>query len=112
MSSYSNIPNKVVFCDNNTSYWDTPFDQIHCCTYTYINISNSYFIAHIHVESLKVDMYVTYEKMDGIDKFVRGFLYKDDKEYEILFYCRYVSLQIGNYGYDKIATCKLANNIF
>jgi hypothetical protein len=104
------MPTKVVFYDNNTAYWEST--QIYLCKYNYINISNNFFMAHIYIESLNIHMYVTYEKSDSLDAFVRGFLYKDNKEYEILSYCRYVSLQIGNYGYDNISTCKLPNNIF
>ena len=104
------MPTKVVFCDNNTSYWES--NQIHLCKYNYTDITKKIFMCHVYIESLCIHMYITYEKKDGLDYFVRGFLYKDDVEYEILDYCRYVSLQIGMNGYDNIATCKLAISIF
>jgi hypothetical protein len=98
---------KIVFYDNKTCYWES--DKIYICSYKYIDmISNpNYLITHIQVDSLKIDIVIMYEKKDGIEEFVRGYLYKEDKEYEIYFYARYVSLQIGKYGYDDVGICKV-----
>jgi hypothetical protein len=104
------MPSKIVFCDNTTAYWES--DKIYTCKYNYNNINEKYGINHIYIEILNINIYVTYQKKDEINEFVRGFLYKDDKEYEILYFCRYHSLQIGEHGYDNIATCKLDSIIF
>ena len=58
---------------------------------------------------LHVFPFIMYEKKDGIEQFLRGYLYKNNQEQEVLSYTRYVSLQIGQYGYDDIATCKLGS---
>ena len=106
------IKSKIVFFDNKTAYWES--DKIYNCEYKYIDmVSNpNFFIAHIKVNDLEIDIVIMYEKKDNLDQFVRGTLFKENVEYEVLFYARYVSLQIGKYGYDDIGTCKVDCDLF
>ena len=103
---------RIVFFDNKTSYWES--DKIYYCKYKTITMTSNpnFYISHIQIESLKIDIVIMYEIKDGLPEFIRGSLYKEDKEHEVLFYARYVSLQIGKYGYDDIGTCKLEYDIF
>ena len=102
---------RIVFFDNKTSYWES--DKIYFCKYKTITmVSNpNFYISHIQIESLKIDIVIMYEIKYGLAEFIRGSLYKEDKEYEVLFYARYMSLQIGKYGYDDVGICKLEYDI-
>ena len=44
--------------------------------------------------------------------FLRGFLYMDNKEYDIIDYNCYNSLQVERWCYDNIDCIRLGNNIF
>jgi hypothetical protein len=48
---------------------------------------------------------ITYSKTG----FIRGFLYIDEKEYPILDYRMYESLQIGSFCYGNIAVARVPN---
>jgi len=78
------------------------------------NSSNMIIHKYINKDNIKIDIYVTYLKSSewNMNLFVRGFLYKDQKEYEISSMTMFSSLQIEDMGYDKIALCKIPNNIF
>ena len=55
-----------------------------------------------------VDIFLTHIE----DKFVRGFLYYDNKEIPILDHRSYYSLQIEQYAYDNIAVVRLNQDPF
>ena len=42
-----------------------------------------------------------------LSEFVRGFVYKDNKEYKIFDYITLFDMQIGNYAYDNITLCRI-----
>ena len=103
---------RIVFYDNKTSYWDS--DKIYYCKYKFMKMDSNpnFYKSHIQIESLKIDIVIMYEIKDGLPEFVRGTLYKDNVEHDVLFYARYQSLQIGKYGYDDIGTCKVDCDLF
>lgn len=60
----------------------------------------------------EIDAFLTYEYNGNIEKFVRGFVYIDDKEYSIKFSAMYASLQIEKYCYDRIMLIQVNDNVF
>ena len=56
----------------------------------------------------RVDLFLTHVE----DKFVRGFLYYDNKEIPILDHRTYYSLQIEEFAYDNIAVVRLREDPF
>jgi len=55
----------------------------------------------------KIDIFLTYTADEG---FLRGFVYNNGKEYPILDYKTYNSLQIEQFCYDKITAIRLPND--
>ena len=45
-------------------------------------------------------------------QFIRGFLYSNDKEYEIVDYKTYSSLQVEDFCHDNISVIRLSENPF
>jgi len=58
-------------------------------------------------DAKKMDTFVTYSDKD----FVRGVLYMDGKEYKIIRYNVYMSLQIENFCYDNITAIRLSEEV-
>jgi hypothetical protein len=65
-------------------------------------------INHSH----NITVILTYIREKEYDKFVRGYLYYENKEYEIANYVQYNHIQIGEWCYDNIGFCYLHENIF
>ena len=57
----------------------------------------------------KIDIFLTYTNDEG---FLRGFLYINDKEYHVLDYKKYNSLQVENFCYDNIEVLRLPNYFY
>ena len=108
---------------NNLKHWIIfDFDNelkkknIYKCNSNTIFKDSSHVIIHKNIkkDNIKIDIYITYLKSPewNMDLLVRGFLYKDDKEYEIECMTMFSSLQVEDRGYDRISLCKIPSNIF
>ena len=86
-------------------------NTVYVCDSTLLFMSDNYVIVHKKIilseSEDPINMFITYST-----GFVRGYIYKDNQEYEILNYLLYNSLQIGNFGYDCIGICSINQNIF
>jgi hypothetical protein len=68
---------------------------------------------YIEEENNKIDIFITISiENDGYEKFIRGFLYKNNKEYLIKNYALYTSLQIAEWAYDNIGICTFEDDIY
>jgi len=65
--------------------------------------------AFIHSTAIHQNKQLEFLVTHNNKKFVRGFLYIDGKEYPILEYNVYQSLQIENLCYDNIIAIRLSN---
>ena len=90
--------------------------NIYKCTSNIIFENDSHIIIHknINKDDNTINIFITYLKSSewNMNLFLRGFLYKDNKEYEIRGMTVFSSLQIEDYCYDTISLCKIQNNIF
>jgi hypothetical protein len=90
--------------------------NIYKCNSNVIFKNNGHVIIHKNIKNngTKIDIFITYFRSTewNMDLFVRGFLYKDSKEYEINSMIMFKSLQIEDCGYDRISLCKVPINIF
>jgi hypothetical protein len=65
------------------------------------------------INDLELDIILTYYISNETPrKFIRGYLYINEKEYEIKSVCMYRSLQIGEWCYDNIQVIQLNHDIF
>ena len=65
-----------------------------------------------YINDKNIFIIITYYKEKDYNKFLRGYIYFENKEYEIGYYCRFGSKQIKEYCYDNIGICYLSKNIF
>ena len=59
-----------------------------------------------------IDIFLTYQVVNGYSHFLRGYLYYSKKEYKINHYTLYNSLKIYKKTYDLIGLCSLDNKLF
>jgi hypothetical protein len=80
----------------------------------FIIVKKSNFVnVYEDVKSVKnIVVIITYFREKDYDNFLRGYIYFENKEYEIDNFTRFASKQIGKYGYDNIGVCYLSKNIF
>ena len=99
--------NQCVVFDIGGSIQNTVYN----CDSTLLFMSDNYVIVHKKIILSEtedpINMFITYS-----DFFVRGYIYKDNQEYEILNYLLYNSLQIESSSYNCIGICSIAKNIF
>lgn len=74
-----------------------------------LNMPNYYIIQKkITLNDKLVEIYLTHSK----NTFIRGFLYYNDKEFEVKDHKTYRSLQVGEFAYDNISVLRLSENPF
>jgi hypothetical protein len=101
----------IIFRENSNELHDTyPFK----CTSELIYDDNEHSIIHkkVNIKNKNIDLYITCKKEGTTNEwnFVRGFMYKNNKEYVIKTIALFSSLQIGTYCYDKILICDYFSN--
>jgi hypothetical protein len=94
---------KVIFSEDGNE--TQPF----LCESELVYDNNKYCIIHKNnnCSHLSIDLYITYKNKDGNGnwEFVRGFLYKNNKEYVITSFVVFSSLQRGLFCYDNVGIC-------
>lgn len=113
----SNIKKQyIVFKINNK---DLQSKNVHLVESELIFNNNEHYIVHKKLDNLNI--FITYKNIEeNIDednkkiysKFIRGYIYKDNLEYNIKLFDLYSSVQIGEWAYDNIGICKLEDDIF
>ena len=82
--------------------------DIYKCESTILFEDNFYTLFHnkinCPIKKTNIDIFLTYINKKEL---LRGFLYKNNNEYEIYYYKIFTSFKILNKVYDKIAICKL-----
>ena len=78
--------------------------NIFSCESEKIYDNNNFYIVKKTIKNININIFITYSKISG---FVRGHVYKDNKEYEILNYIVLSSIQLGNFAYDNVGLCKI-----
>ena len=90
--------------------------DIYICESTILFDNSLYTLYHnkinCPIKKTKIDIFLTYNYDLNYNKkkLLRGFLYKNNIEYEIYYYKIITSFKILNKVYDKIAICKLKLN--
>jgi hypothetical protein len=84
------------------------------CVSTLLFENNNYSIVKkmVTLNDKEIDIFLTYYYDGSTEKFVRGFVYIDNKEYSIKFSAMYASLQIEQYCYDRIMLIQLDGAVF
>ena len=86
-------------------------DTVYNCVSTLLFMSDNYCVVHkkivVSESEDPINMFITYS-----DSFVRGYIYKDEQEYEIYSYLLYNSSYIGGICYDCVGICSITQNIF
>ena len=85
-------------------------EHVFLCKWDQTFSNTSHSIVHRKVKP-DIDIFNTYAS-SSLYGYVRGYVYKNGKEYEILDTRRYASLQIEDHCYDNISVIRLENNIF
>jgi len=85
-------------------------EHVFLCKWEQTFSNNSHSIIHRKINP-DVDIFITYSTSSPYG-YVRGYVYKNGKEYEILDTRRYTSLQIEDHCYDNISVIKLEEDIF
>lgn len=78
--------------------------NIFLCESEKIHDNDNFYIVKKTIKNININIFITYSKIFG---FVRGYVYKDNKEYEILDYTILSSIQLGNFAYDNVGLCKI-----
>ena len=85
--------------------------DIYKCESTILFEDNFYTLFHnkinCPIKKTNIDIFLTYNYDFNKKELLRGFLYKNNIEYEIYYYKIFTSFKILNKVYDKIAICKL-----
>jgi len=102
----------IIFDYNNELKKENVY-KCHSCI-IFKNDSHVIVYKNIKKDDIKIDIFITYFRSPewNMDLFLRGFLYKNGKEYEITGITMFKSLQVEDSGYDRIALCRISNNIF
>lgn len=88
---------------------DLKEENVRQCKTKIVIKSENHFSTHIKIEP-NINVVLTYS--DEPCAFVRGYVYANGKEYEVVKTANYPTLQIGNFCYDNICTVQLDTNIF
>lgn len=110
-----------VVIDYNTNIYRTnqltfKLKDIYKCESTILFENNSYTLFHnkinCPIKKTTIDIFLTYnyDYNNNKKELLRGFLYKNNTEYEIYYYKILTSFKIFNKVYDKIAICKIKLN--
>lgn len=78
-----------------------------CNSELLVNIKN-YYVTHKKIIEKEMHIFLTY----GNKNLIRGFLYFNGKECEIIDHRKYESLQIGEFCYGNINVIRLSENPF
>lgn len=114
----------IVFRINNK---DLQSKNVHLVESELIFNNNEYYIVHKKLDNLNI--FITYKNIEEnnedttedenkkkiYSKFIRGYIYKDNRESNIKSFDLYSSLQIGEWAYDNIGICSIEDtkdNIF
>ena len=94
-------------------------NSLFLCDSSVICKNDNYKIIHkkLNTDGEQFDIFLTYisnEKDEyGNPKLVRSYIYKNNKEYDIIINFKlYARLSINDTCYDIIAICKISENIF
>lgn len=102
----------IVFNKSNLNFLSK---NVYKCKSKILFQNSNYIIVrkYIEEENNKIDIFITLSiENDGYEKFIRGFLYKNNKEYLIKNYALYSSLQITDWAYDNIGICTFEDDIY
>ena len=106
---------------------DLQSKNVHLVESELIFNNNEYYIVHKKLDNLNI--FITYKNIEEnnedttedenkkkiYSKFIRGYIYKDNRESNIKSFDLYSSLQIGEWAYDNIGICSIEDikdNIF
>ena len=125
MSEVKNIKKQYIVFEINNK--DLQSKNVHLVESELIFNNNKYYIVHKKLDNFNI--FITYkniedtaedkdnneDKKKNYSKFIRGYIYKDNREYNIKSFYLYSSLQIGEWAYDNIGICSIEDtkdNIF
>lgn len=105
--------NTNVYCTNKLMF---KLKDIYKCESTILFENNLHTLFHNKINCPKqnttINIFLTYyyDYNNKKKELTRGFLYKNNTEYEIYYYKIFTSFKIFNKVYDKIAICKIKLN--
>jgi hypothetical protein len=101
---YGPISQWIVFRKYNSEVHDSTPEQ---CISKIMYDDNEHCIINKKINNENIDLYITYKRESESNdwNFVRGFLYKNNEEFQIISFNIYNSMQVGINCYDKIAIC-------
>jgi hypothetical protein len=114
MTSFQVTHQYVVFEYNGKYIGEAVFS----CDSGLVCKNQNYKLIHKKINTLngtQFDIHLTFTlNEDDSNDFIllRGYIYKNNKEYNVESYQMYASKQIGDYCYDKIGVCKISEYIF
>ena len=115
----TNTDSHYIVIDYNTNIYRTnqltfKLKDIYKCESTILFENNLHTLFHnkinCPIKKTTIDIFLTYNYDSNKKELLRGFLYKNNTEYEIYYYKIITSFKILNKVYDKIAICKLKLN--
>lgn len=89
--------------------FDLKEDNIRPSTTHVAMMAENHYTIHRKIEP-NIDIVLTFSVHPYA--FVRGYVYANDKEYQVVKTANYRSLQIGNFCYDNICAVQIDTNIF
>uniref|UniRef100_A0A6C0JMC8 Uncharacterized protein n=1 Tax=viral metagenome TaxID=1070528 RepID=A0A6C0JMC8_9ZZZZ len=89
--------------------FDFKEENVRRCNSTLVMEGENYYTVHRKVDK-NIDLLMTYSISPF--NFIRGYVYANGKEYNIVKTARYASLQIGNYCHDNVCVVQVDTNIF